>query len=76
MSVWSGCARSGNSLIVDPAGEVLAAAAVDETALRVTIDLGVITRERDQEPALSMRQEALYRADAVERLGAAAGGDR
>ena len=72
----TGSGFSGNSLIVDPAGEVLASADADETVLRATIDLSVITRERDQEPALSMRQVDLYRAEAVERLGLATAGEQ
>jgi predicted amidohydrolase len=72
----TGSGFSGNSLIVDPAGEVLASAGADETVLQATIDLSVITRERDQEPALSMRQVDLYRAEAVEHHGLAAGTER
>lgn len=60
---------SGHSLIVDPAGTVLAESGVDEAVLRARIDLDAIARERRQEPALSMRQAELYRAETVDHLG-------
>jgi predicted amidohydrolase len=66
----------GHSLIVDPAGTVLASAGAEETVLRARIDLGAIGRERAQEPSLGMRQAGLYRAEAVRRLGAETGGVR
>lgn len=40
------------------------------------LDLDLITRERDQEPALGMRQADLYRPEAVHRLGTETAGDR
>lgn len=52
----------GGSLIADPRGEVLVEAGADETAIRATIDLEEIVREREQEPALSLRRPELYRA--------------
>jgi predicted amidohydrolase len=51
----------GGSLIVDPRGDVLAAAGTDETAIRARVDLGAIAREREREPALSLRRPHLYR---------------
>ncbi|MGW3622177.1 carbon-nitrogen hydrolase family protein [Streptomyces sp. NPDC000880] len=65
----TGAGFSGNSLIVDPAGVVLAEAGLDEAVLRARIDLSEIAREREQEPALSMRQAALYQAHTVDHLG-------
>lgn len=50
----------GGSLIADPRGEVLASAGTEEVALRATIDLAAIERERTQEPALRLRRPALY----------------
>ena len=50
----------GGSLIADPRGEVLASAGTEEVALRATIDLEAIERERAQEPALRLRRPALY----------------
>ncbi|MDT0469971.1 carbon-nitrogen hydrolase family protein [Streptomyces gibsoniae] len=67
---------TGHSLIVDPAGNVLASAGPEETALRARLDLDLITRERNQEPALSMRQADLYRPEAVDRLGVVTAGDK
>ncbi|PIB03632.1 hypothetical protein B1C81_36540 [Streptomyces sp. HG99] len=67
---------SGHSLIVDPSGEVLASAGAEEAVLRARLDLGVISRERNQEPALGMRQVDLYRPEAVGRLGAVTAGDQ
>jgi predicted amidohydrolase len=60
---------TGHSLIVDPAGKVLASAGAEETALRARLDLDLITKERHQEPALGMRQVDLYRPETVDRLG-------
>ncbi|WUD70321.1 carbon-nitrogen hydrolase family protein [Streptomyces sp. NBC_00510] len=65
----TGSGFSGRSLIVDPAGAVLAEAGPEESVLRVSIDLSAIDRERQQEPALGMRLADLYQADAVHRLG-------
>ena len=56
----TGSGFSGNSLIVDPAGEVLASAGPDETVLRATIDLAEVFRERAVEPALRLRRPGLY----------------
>jgi predicted amidohydrolase len=50
----------GGSLIVDPRGEVLAAAGAGDEAARATIDLGAIEREREREPALALRRPELY----------------
>lgn len=55
----------GRSLIVDPRGEVLAEADTRETVLRTRVDLAAIARERDREPALRVRRDELYQADAV-----------
>jgi predicted amidohydrolase len=51
----------GGSLIVDPRGELLASAGTGEQAIRATLDLGAIEREREREPALRMRRPTLYR---------------
>ncbi len=53
----------GRSLVTDPRGDVLAEAATGETALRATLDLSAIERERAREPALRLRQPDLYRHD-------------
>lgn len=53
----------GGSLIAGPRGEVLAEAGTAEEALRATIDLAAIEREREQEPALRLRRPALYHRD-------------
>jgi predicted amidohydrolase len=50
----------GGSLIVDPRGEVLAAAGTEPTVLRATLDLDAIEREREREPALRLRRPHLY----------------
>jgi predicted amidohydrolase len=50
----------GGSLIADPRGDVLAEAGVGEEVLRATIDLAAIEREREREPALSLRRPELY----------------
>jgi predicted amidohydrolase len=67
----TGSGFSGHSLIVDPAGNVLAEAGAGEDVLHARLDLRAITRERRQEPSLSVRQAHLYNATAVNRLGAA-----
>lgn len=53
----------GRSLIVGPRGEVLATAGVEETAIRASLDLGAIERERQREPALRLRRPELYKPD-------------
>jgi predicted amidohydrolase len=50
----------GGSLIVDPRGDVIAAAGADEAVIRARIDLGAIEREREREPALRLRRPRLY----------------
>lgn len=50
----------GGSLIVDPRGDVLAAAGADEAVIRASIDLDAIAREREREPALRLRRPTLY----------------
>lgn len=50
----------GRSLIVDPRGEVLARAGTGPASLRATLDLDVIAREREREPALRLRRPELY----------------
>lgn len=50
----------GGSLIVDPRGEVLAAAGRGDEAVSATIDLEAIAREREREPALALRRPELY----------------
>ncbi len=53
----------GRSAIVDPRGVVIASAGADEEAMIVaTLDLGLIERERDQEPALAHRRPEIYRS--------------
>jgi predicted amidohydrolase len=54
----------GGSLIVDPRGEVMAEAGSGEAALRATLDMGAIARERAREPALRLRRPTLYRGPA------------
>jgi predicted amidohydrolase len=56
----------GRSLIAGPRGEVLAAAGVEETAIRATIDLRASEHERRREPALRLRRPELYRQDGRE----------
>lgn len=56
----SGNGFCGRSLIANPRGEVLAIAGPDETVLRAQLNLGAITTERAQEPALSLRRGDLY----------------
>ncbi|MQA76284.1 MAG: carbon-nitrogen hydrolase [Solirubrobacterales bacterium] len=51
----------GGSMIVDPRGERLATAGEEETVIRATLDLEEIEREREREPALSLRRPGLYR---------------
>lgn len=67
---------SGHSLIVDPAGNILASAGADEGALHARLDLQAMIQERRQEPSLSMRQVDLYDAQAVNRLGGVPASDR
>jgi predicted amidohydrolase len=50
----------GSSLIVDPRGDVLAAAGAEEAVIRARIDLDAIEREREREPALRLRRPDLY----------------
>ncbi|MGH7556894.1 MAG: carbon-nitrogen hydrolase family protein, partial [Gemmatimonadota bacterium] len=57
----AGEAFCGRSLIVDPRGEILAQADSSQTALRATLDLSAIERERKREPALRLRRPQLYR---------------
>ena len=52
----------GQSLIADPRGSVLACAGAEETAVRATLDLTAIAREREQEPALRLHRPTLYRS--------------
>lgn len=52
----------GGSLIAGPRGEILAEAGTEEAAIRAAIDLAEIAREREREPALSLRRPELYRA--------------
>jgi predicted amidohydrolase len=59
----------GGSMIADPRGEVLAAARAEEAAIRATIDLEAIQRERRLEPALRLRRAELYRAGPPARTG-------
>lgn len=51
----------GGSMIVDPRGEVIAAAGGEEGLVRARIDLEAIEREREREPALALRRPELYR---------------
>lgn len=50
----------GGSMVADPRGDVLTSAGSEETVLRARLDLGVVQRERAQEPALRMRRPELY----------------
>ncbi len=50
----------GGSMIVDPRGSILAAAGTGDEAIRATINLGAIAREREREPALGLRRPSLY----------------
>lgn len=59
----------GGSLIVDPRGEVLAEAGHGDEAVRATIDLEAIARERAREPALVLRRPELYGAAPAVRRG-------
>lgn len=58
----AGATFCGGSLIVDPRGEVLAEAGHGDEAVRATIDLDAIARERAREPALGLRRPELYGA--------------
>jgi predicted amidohydrolase len=51
----------GHSLVVDPKGQVLASAGVEETVLTARLDLDAVPRERVGEPALQLRRPELYR---------------
>lgn len=53
----------GGSLIVGPRGDVLATVGAGEAAVRASIDLGAIEREREREPALRLRRPELYRPE-------------
>jgi predicted amidohydrolase len=57
----AGSGFCGNSLIVDPRGEVLARAGTAATTVYATLDLSATAREREQEPALRLHRPALYR---------------
>jgi predicted amidohydrolase len=50
----------GRSLIAGPRGEVLARGGTDEGAIRASLDLSAIERERQREPALGLRRPELY----------------
>jgi predicted amidohydrolase len=50
----------GHSMVVDPRGRVLAAAALDDVVLRATLDLSEIPAERGREPSLRMGRPNLY----------------
>lgn len=50
----------GQSLVVDPRGEVVAAARGGELVLHASIDLAAVQVERQQEPALNLRRPELY----------------
>jgi predicted amidohydrolase len=50
----------GHSMIVDPWGEVVAAAQDEETILRVEIEMANVRSAREQFPALSSRVDWLY----------------
>jgi len=53
----------GRSAIVDPRGAVIAKAGGDDEATIVaTLDLGLIEREREQEPVLAHRRPEIYRS--------------
>jgi len=60
----AGGAFCGGSLVAGPRGDVLAEAGRGEEVVRATIDLSAIEREREREPALSLRRPELYRSDA------------
>lgn len=51
----------GESLVVDPRGDVLAAAGTEEEIILATLDLGAVEAERSREPALHLRRPELYR---------------
>jgi len=56
----AGFGYCGHSLIANPRGDVIAAAGPEETVIRASLDLTAIAREREQEPALLLRQPWLY----------------
>lgn len=51
----------GRSLIVDPRGELIAEAGVDEEVITARIDLNDVATERQREPSLRLRRPELYR---------------
>jgi len=53
---------SGESLIVDPNGDVLTKAAAEEAVILADIDLGRIQEARQKRPYLSLRRPSLYRS--------------
>ena len=50
----------GHSMVVDPRGRVLTAAALEDAVLRTTLDLSEIPAERRREPSLRMGRPTLY----------------
>lgn len=60
-SNMSGAPSCGRSLIVDPRGTVLAEAGEAEEVILATLDLDMVTAEREREPALDLRRPDLYR---------------
>lgn len=51
----------GESLIVDPRGEVLGKAGIDEEVIVADLDLDAVASERAREPSLDLRRPELYR---------------
>jgi predicted amidohydrolase len=47
-------------MVVDPSGQILAAAGHDDAVLRATLDLSKIPSERGREPSLAMGRPDLY----------------
>ena len=56
-----GSTYCGNSLVVNPRGEVIARASDQEQVLVAALDLGMILKERMQEPVLRSLRPELYR---------------